>query len=126
MVDTPARSSRREHRDEAPRDVPYLRPFGRPSTVNVVSVVAIGVALVLAVVLPAAIVPPAAVSAPGSKIATALGITVAFAVVAVAVALWRMLRTRDWAWVVLAGVPSVVVIAGGAVLAATKAGAVGQ
>ena len=104
------------------RDIQPLRHFGRPTTPNIVGVVLIAAALVVAVAVPAAIVPPAAKSAPGSQLLLAFAITAFGAVLAVAVAVWRMWRTRDWAWLVLASVPAIVVIVGGAVLAATKAG----
>jgi len=50
----------------------------------------------------------------------AFGLTVLGVVISLGAGLLAFRRTHNWAWLIITGVPAVSLIAGGAILAATK------
>jgi hypothetical protein len=101
---------------------PPLHPAGRPPASSLVSLAVVAAGYLLALVGPSLVVAPTASSAPAGRLATAFGLTALGVAVAVVAAGLAYRRTRNWSWLVIASIPAVALIAGGAILTATKAG----
>jgi hypothetical protein len=109
------------HDDRGDREVAPIRPFRRPSPIDVISVILIGGSLVLAVAIPGLIVSPTAKTAPGDRLGLAFAITCAGILVAVLTGIFQYRRTGNWVWFLVAATPAVAVFCSGAIFAATKA-----
>jgi hypothetical protein len=109
------------HDERGDREVAPIRPLGRPSPIDVISVILIGGSLVLGVAIPGLIVSPTATTAPGNKLGLAFAITCVGILVAVLTGIFQYRRTGNWVWFLVAATPAVAVFCGGAIFAATKA-----
>jgi hypothetical protein len=109
------------HDEQGDREVAPIRPLGRPSPIDVISVILIGGSLILAVAIPGLIVSPTATTAPGDKLGLAFAITCVGILVAVLTGIFQYRRTGNWVWFLVAATPAVAVFCGGAIFAATKA-----
>ena len=86
------------------------------------AVVALG--YLIGLVGPALVVPPGLDTAPKRDIAIAFSITVLGVVIAVVAATLAYRRRHNWSWMVIGIAPSMSLLLGGAILAATKANAI--
>jgi hypothetical protein len=109
------------HDEQGDREVPPIRPLGRPSPLDVISVILIGGSLILAVAIPGLIVSPTATTAPGDKLGLAFGITCVGILIAVLTGIFQYRRSGNWVWFLVAATPAFAVFCGGAIFAATKA-----
>ena len=93
---------------------PPINPSQRPSRASVVSLVIVGIGYLIS------LVSPSAPSAPMSRVLAAFAFTVLGVAVSVVAGFLAFRRTHNWAWLIITGVPAVSLVAGGAILAATK------
>jgi hypothetical protein len=124
MTSAPEQSEHPEaafHDAEGDREIAPIRPLGRPTPIDVISVIVIGGSLVLAVAIPGLIVSPTATTAPGGKLGLAFAITMVGILIAVLTGIFQYRRTGNWVWFLVAATPSVAVFCSGAIFAATKA-----
>lgn len=99
---------------------PDTHHMDKPPKISLVELAVIGVAYLFALVAPSFVVPPGQETASGARVAVAAGLTVGGVVVALVVAGIAYRRTRNFSWLVVGVVPSFALIAGAAILAATK------
>lgn len=99
---------------------PPINPSQRPSRASVLSLVIVGVGYLISLVAPSLVVSPSAPSAPMSRVLAAFGFTLLGVAVSVVAGFLAFRRTSNWAWLIITGVPAVSLVAGGAILAATK------
>ena len=99
---------------------PPINPSERPSRASVLSLLIIGVGYLISLVAPSLLVSPSAPSAPMSRVLAAFGFTLLGVAVSVVAGFLAFRRTGNWAWLIITGVPAVTLVAGGAILAATK------
>jgi hypothetical protein len=109
------------HDEQGDREVAPIRPLGRPSPLDVISVILIGGSLILAVAIPGLIVSPTATTASGDKLGLAFAITCIGILVAVLTGIFQYRRSGNWVWFLVAATPAFAVFCGGAIFAATKA-----
>jgi hypothetical protein len=117
-------STQRPEKSEAPlpmrRPNPPINPAGKPTTATLLTLVVIGVGFLIGMAAPSLIVSPMQRTATLNAILTAFGFTLLGAGIALVAGLLAFRRDRNWAWLIITGVPTVVLVTGGAVLAATK------
>lgn len=101
---------------------PAINTMGKPATTSLVELAGVGAALLFALVAPALVVPPGRANAPTGQVLLAVGLTVLGVLVALAIALLAYRRTRNFSWLIIGLVPSFALLAGGAIMAATKLG----
>jgi hypothetical protein len=99
---------------------PPLHPGPPTSRSSMVSLVVIVIGYLISLGAPSLVVSPGATSAPLSRVVAAFGLTVLGVVISLGAGLLAFRRTHNWAWLIITGVPAVSLIAGGAILAATK------
>jgi len=99
---------------------PPINPSQPPSRSSVVSLVVVGIGYLISLAAPSLVVSPSAPSAPMSRVLAAFALTLLGVTISVAAGLLAYRRTRNWAWLIITGVPAVSLVAGGAILAATK------
>lgn len=101
---------------------PPINAAGPPSRASKVSIVVIGLGYLVGLAIPPFIVSPGQLNASTGSVLFAFGFTLlGVAIVLVAGAL-ALKRTRNFAWLIITAVPSVAIVAGGAILAGTKLG----
>lgn len=99
---------------------PPINPSGRPSRASMLSLLVVGIGYLISLVAPSLLVSPSAPSAPLSRVLAAFGFTLLGVAVSVVAGFLAFRRTSNWAWLIITGVPAVTLVAGGAILAATK------
>ncbi len=99
---------------------PPINAAGPPTRASKTSIVVIGVGYLVGLAIPPFIVSPGQLNASTGSVLLAFGFTLlGVAIVLVAGAL-ALKRTRNFAWLIITAVPSVAIVAGGAILAGTK------
>ncbi len=99
---------------------PPINPSGKPSRANVVSLIVIAVGYLIGLGAPSLVVSPSQPSAPLRSVLLAFGLTLLGVTIALVAGMLAYRRTRDYGWLIATGVPAVTLVAGGAILAATK------
>ena len=100
---------------------PPINSAGPPSRASLVTLVVIGLGYLISMALPSLVVSPSAPSAPLSRVLIAFFFTALGVAISVVAGLLAYRRTRNWAGLIVTGVPAVSLVAGGAILAASKA-----
>ena len=78
------------------------------------------VGFVVALGAPSLVVSPSQPSASVGKVVTAFGLTAVGVAIALVAGGLAYRRTRDYGWLIATGMPAIALVAGGAILAATK------
>ena len=91
-------------------------------TDSLVHLVIVGLGYLIGLLGPALVVPPGQKGAPDSRILAAFSITVLGVAIAMVAASHAYKARRNWSWLVIGIVPALSLLAGGAILAAVKAG----
>ena len=99
---------------------PPINPSGKPSRANLVSLVVIAVGFIIALGAPSLVVSPSQPSAALGEVVTAFALTAVGVAISLVAGGLAYRRTRDYGWLIATGVPAVALVAGGAILAATK------
>lgn len=99
---------------------PPINPSGKPSRANVVSLVVVAMGFVIALGAPSLVVSPGQPSASLGEVLLAFGLTAVGVAISLVAGGLAYRRTRDYGWLIATGVPAVALVAGGAILAATK------
>lgn len=102
-----------------PRKAP-LRPSPKPSRQNLLSLAVIALGYFVGLAAPWLVVSPTQPHAPMTKVLLAFGLTllgVAISLAAGGLAFWR---ERTYGWLIITWMPAVALVAGGAILTASK------
>ena len=102
-----------------PRKAP-LRPSPKPSRQNLLSLAVIGVGYLVSLAAPWWVVSPTQPHAPMSHVLLAFALTllgVAISLTAGGLAFWR---ERTYGWLIITWMPAIAMVAGGAILTASK------
>ncbi len=99
---------------------PPINPSTRPSRASLLTLAVIGVGYLIGLAAPSLVVSPSEPSATVSRVVTAFALTLLGVAISLAAGLLAFRRDRNWAWLIITGVPAVTLVAGGAVLAASK------
>lgn len=99
---------------------PPINPSGKPARASLVTLAIVGVGYLVSLVAPSMVVSPSQPTAPLSRVVIAFALTVLGVAISFIAGLVAFRRDRNWAWLIITGVPAVSLIAGGAILAATK------
>lgn len=102
------------------RPNPPINAAGPPSRASKVSIAVIAVGYVVGLAIPPFIVSPGQLNASTGSVLLAFGFTLLGVAIALVAGALALRRTRNFAWLIITGVPSVAIIAGGAILAGTK------
>jgi len=99
---------------------PPINPSKPPSRASVITLVTIGIGYLISLGAPSMVVSPSALTAPTGRVVLAFGLTVLGVAISVVAGMLAFRRDHNWAWLIITGVPAVSLVAGGAILAATK------
>lgn len=112
-----------EHKPQTPplrlRKQP-IQPSPRPSRQNILSLLVIGVGYVVSLGAPSLVVSPTQPHAPMAHVLLAFALTllgVAISLAAGGLAFWR---ERTYGWLIITWMPAIALVAGGAILTASK------
>lgn len=99
---------------------PPINPGERPSRASLLTLALIGVGFVVALGAPSFVVSPSQPTASVSQVVQAFILTLVGVTIAVAAGMLAFRRDKNWAWLIITAVPAFSLLAGGAILAATK------
>lgn len=99
---------------------PPINAAGPPSRASKLSIVFIAVGYLVGLAVPSFIVSPGELNASTGSVVLAFGFTVLGVVIALVAGFIALRRTGNFAWLIITAVPSVAIVAGGAILAGTK------
>ncbi len=105
---------------------PVTQRMGPVSRRSLAELLALAGCLAFSLIAPATIVPPGSTQATRDELWRATLLTILGVAVAIFIGLTAFRRTKNYAWLVIIGIPSFAILAGGAIMLANASGMISR